>query len=133
MTEASLESRSKRRRHPASAPASRVRFAHPSERVFASLLDLYGIDWAYEPVEFPLQWSEAGEPSAGFRPDFWLPEFSVFVELTTAEQRLVTRKNAKVRRMRELYPEIDVQVVYQRDFLGLANRHHLDVPEVTAA
>ncbi len=133
MTRAPLISRAERRLHPSSTPASRERFAHPSERVFACLLDLYGIAWVYEPVEFPLRWSEEGEPSAGFRPDFWLPELSLFVELTTADQRLVTRKNAKVRRMRELYPEIDVQVVYQRDFLALAERHHIAVPEVNAA
>ena len=30
----------------------------------------------------------------------------MFIELTTADQRLVTRKNGKVRRMRELYPEV---------------------------
>jgi hypothetical protein len=132
MTSASLERRDERRRHPSSSPAARVQFAHPSERVLASLLDLYGIAWVYEPVEFPLRWSDQGEPSAGFRPDFWLPELGCFVELTTADQRLVTRKNAKVRRMRELYPEIDVQVLYQRDFQALAERHHLAVSEAVA-
>ena len=132
MSTAPLDSRLERRRHPSSTPASRERFAHPSERVFASLLDLYGIGWVYEPIEFPLRWSEEGDPSAGFRPDFWLPEQACFIELTTAEQRLVTRKNAKVRRMRELYPEIDVQVVYQRDYVALAERHRLSVSEVKA-
>ena len=133
MISAPLDSRLERRRHPSSTPASRESFAHPSERVFAALLDLYGIDWVYEPIEFPLRWSDAGAPSAGFRPDFWLPELGCFIELTTAEQRLVTRKNAKVRRMRELYPEIDVQVVYQRDYLALAERHRIPTTEVKAA
>ena len=63
----------------------------------------------------------------GFRPDFWLPDHRCFVELTTADQRLVTRKNAKVRRMRELYPEVELVVVYQRDFLALLARHGLDL------
>ena len=47
-----------------------------------------------------------GSPVSGFRPDFYLPGRGVFIELTTADQRLVTRKNRKVRRMRELYPEV---------------------------
>ena len=89
-----------RTRHPACAPAGNVRFAHPSERLFATLLDLSGEAWQYEPVEFPLEWDRHGSPVAGFRPDFYLPRLGVFIELTTADQRLVTRKNRKVRRMR---------------------------------
>jgi len=119
--------------HPAASPAAGVRFAHPSERLFASLLDVHGIRWCYEPVEFPLRWDGAGAPSSGFRPDFWLPELRCFVELTTADQRLVTRKNAKVRRLRQLYPEVDVVVVYQRDFYALLAHHGLDRSVIDAA
>jgi len=121
------------RSHPSIAPASAVRFAHPSERLFAALLDIHGITWEYEPVEFALRWDDGGSPNAGFRPDFWLPEHRCFVELTTADQRLVTRKNAKIRRMRELYPEIEVVVVYQRDFRQLLEHHGLDPAAVPAA
>ena len=112
-----------RTRHPACAPAAQVRFAHPSERLFAALLDLSGERWVYEPVEFPLEWDEHGSPISGFRPDFYLPRHGVFIELTTADQRLVTRKNRKVRRMRELYPEVPICVVYQRDFAALLESH----------
>lgn len=119
--------------HPAASPAGSVRFAHPSERLFASLLDIHGIRWCYEPVEFPLRWDGAGVPSSGFRPDFWLPDLRCFVELTTADQRLVTRKNAKVRRLRQLYPEIDVVVVYQRDFYALVDHHGLSRAGTDAA
>jgi hypoxanthine phosphoribosyltransferase len=110
-----------------------VRFAHPSERQFAALLDVYDIRWDYEPVEFALRWDERGSPNAGFRPDFWLPDLACFVELTTADQRLVTRKNAKVRRLRELYPEIEIVVVYQRDFLALLGHHGLVMTTAGAA
>ena len=103
-----------------------MRFAHPSERVFAALLDLYEERWEYEPVEFALRWDERGTPMSGFRPDFWLPERGLFIELTTADQRLVTRKNGKVRRMREIYPEVPIHVVYQRDFLALLAAHGLN-------
>jgi len=123
----------RRSHHPSGAPAGQVRFAHPSERLFAALLDLYEVRWEYEPVEFSLRWDAEGSPVAGFRPDFWLPEPGIFIELTTAEQRLVTRKNAKVRRLRELYPEVTVLVVYQRDFLALLEAHGLELTALSAA
>ncbi len=97
------------------------------------MLDLHGERWEYEPVEFPLKWDERGAPVAGFRPDFWLPDRGLFVELTTADQRLVTRKNGKVRRMRELYPEVEVLVVYQRDFIAMLESHGLEMPLSSAA
>ena len=122
-----------RARHPASAPAGQVRFAHPSERLFACLLDISAVRWEYEPVEFPLQWDAHGSPVSGFRPDFFLPDFGVFIELTTADQRLVTRKNRKLRLMRELYPEVPVSIVYQRDFADLMASHGLGDPASTAA
>lgn len=120
-------------RHPSAARAARVRFAHPSERLLAALMDLHDIRWEYEPVEFVLRWDHNGEPSGGFRPDFWLPELGCFVELTTADQRLVTRKNAKIRRTRELYPEVRLVVVYQRDFARLLDHHGLDPVAAGAA
>lgn len=97
------------------------------------MLDLANIRWEYEPVEFLLSWDEHGQVRSAFRPDFWLPEFGVFIELTTAEQRWVTRKNAKVRRLRELYPDVEVTVLYQRDFLDLVELHGLDEQSVPAA
>jgi hypothetical protein len=115
-----------RHRHPSGSRAALVRFAHPSERLFAALLDVHDVEWEYEPVEFALSWNAAGLPSAGFRPDFWLPELACFVELTTADQRLVTRKNAKIRRLRQLYPDVSLVVVYQRDFRDLLARNGLD-------
>lgn len=120
-------------RHPARAPAAGVRFAHPSERLFAALLDTHEVRWEYEPVEFALRWDARGNQRAGFRPDFWLPDHRCFVELTTADQRLVTRKNAKIRRMRELYPEVEVLVVYQRDFRALLDHHGIVRPPASAA
>jgi hypoxanthine phosphoribosyltransferase len=114
-------------------PAGQVRFAHPSERLFATLLDLSGERWQYEPVEFPLAWDSSGSPVSGFRPDFYLPRRGVFIELTTADQRLVTRKNAKIRRLRQLYPDVSLIVVYQRDFLALLARNGLDPHGVRAA
>ena len=122
-----------RRRHPSALRAGTIRFAHPSERMVAALLDLHGIPWVYEPTEFPLRWGPTGTVTQGFRPDFWLPTLETFIEITTADQRLVTRKNAKIRRVRALYPEISLSVLYQRYVHGLLARHGLDLGVSSAA
>jgi hypothetical protein len=122
-----------RRRHPSIEPAPQDLFAHPSERAFARLLNLYGFAWSYEPVEFPLEWNELGVPVKGFRPDFYLPERHLFIELTVLEQRLTTKKNQKVRRFRTLYPEVELLVVYQRDFVSLLEQHGLGTLDTFAA
>ncbi len=93
--------------------------------MFARLLSLYELDWVYEPVEFPLAWDRSGEVTRAFRPDFYVPSRRLFIELTVAEQRLVTRKNRKVREFRHLYPELAILVVYRRDFEKLMAEHHL--------
>jgi hypothetical protein len=106
------------------APASRkVLFAHDSEMHFAELLDFYGVRWEYEPVEFVLEWHPNGTPRIAFRPDFYLPDHGCFIELTTLSQKLVTRKNAKVRRLRELHPGIEVKLLYQRDYQALLAKY----------
>ena len=95
------------------------RFAHHSERNFAAVLDFYGIAWEYEPTEFALEWDDRGRAIQAFRPDFYLPVYDLYIELTTLNQRLVTKKNRKVRRLRELRPDITIKVLYQRDYLNL--------------
>ncbi len=107
------------------SPIDLTRFAHESERRFARVLDFYDVPWEYEPVEFSLRWDANGRTVAGFRPDFWLPEQRLFVEVTTLNQRLVTKKNRKVRRMGELYPEVRIKILYQRDTLALLAKYGL--------
>lgn len=102
-----------------------VRFAHESEQRLARILDFYGVDWEYEPVEFVLDWDVDQRPTSAFRPDFWLPRPGLFVEVTTLNQRLVTKKNRKVRRMAELYPDVRVTLLYQRDTLALLAKYGL--------
>ena len=103
----------------------RKSFAHPSEQIFANLLDFYRIAWEYEPRSFPIQWDREGKVSESFTPDFHLPEFELYVELTTMKQSLVTKKNRKVKLLRELYPHINIQVFYQKDFENLIFKYGL--------
>jgi hypothetical protein len=53
----------------------------------------------------------------------------VFIEITTMNQRLVTRKNRKVRRLRELYPDVTCKIFYQRDYLQLLVKYGLEEPD----
>ncbi|HEX8985693.1 MAG TPA: cytidylate kinase family protein [Bryobacteraceae bacterium] len=108
-----------------SARVPRKVFVHPSEQVFASLLDFYRVTWEYEPRCFPLQWDKDGRVTEAFTPDFYLPEFDLYVELTTMKQSLVTKKNRKVKRLRALHPEINIQVFYQKDFENLVFKYGL--------
>jgi hypothetical protein len=109
--------------------AATVRFAHNAERQFAALLDFYGVRWAYEPRTFVLERHPDGRPRCAFTPDFHLPDFDLFIELTTLRQELVTRKNAKVRQLRALHPEVRVKVLYRRDYLHLGARFGLEPPQ----
>jgi hypothetical protein len=95
------------------------RFAHASEAELARILDYYGVSWEYEPRTFPILWNLDGKVVESFSPDFYLPDLDLFVELTTLKQSLVRRKNRKLRRLRELYPDIRVKLFYGKDFRAL--------------
>ena len=97
-------------------------FAHPSEKEFAQILDFYGVKWVYEPRSFPLRW-EQDRMMEMLTPDFFLPDLELYVELTTMKQSLVTEKNRKIRRMRELYPEVNIKLLYRRDFHRLLAKY----------
>ena len=96
-----------------------TRFAHASEAELARILDYYGVSWEYEPRTFPIMWSLDGKVVESFSPDFYLPDLNIYVELTTLKQSLVRRKNRKLRRLRELYPDIRVKLFYGKDFRAL--------------
>ena len=100
-------------------------FGHPSEEVFANLLDFYRIAWDYEPRSFPLQWDKDGKVLEAFTPDFYLPEFDLYVELTTMKQAHVTKKNRKIRLLRAIYPHVNIQVFYQKDVQDLVIKYGL--------
>jgi hypothetical protein len=105
-----------------SAPAA---FVHPSEAELARVLDFYRMRWEYEPKAFPLSWDAAGHVTEAFRPDFYLPDLDLFLELTTLKQSLVRDKNRKIRKFRELYPEVRLKVFYGRDFRSLLQKYQL--------
>jgi len=109
-----------------------VRFAHNSERQFATLLDFYGVVWEYEPRTFTLAVDDDGLPTQAFTPDFYLPAYDLYIEITTLNQKLVTRKNRKARLLAEQYSGVTIRVLYQRDYLRLLVKHGLEPPSQLA-
>jgi hypothetical protein len=94
-------------------------FAHASEAELSRIFDFYEVRWEYEPHVFPLQWNLDGVVVESFTPDFFLPDLELYVELTTLRQPLVRKKNRKLRRLRELYPDVRIKLLYARDFRAL--------------
>jgi hypothetical protein len=98
---------------------TRPAFAHASEEELARILDYYQVRWEYEPRRFPILWNLDGKVIESFSPDFYLPDLDLFLELTTLKQSLVRRKNRKLRRLRELYPDVRIKLLYGKDFKAL--------------
>ena len=121
------ETVTKRRKltEPPKLPSSSLRpssFGHPSEEKFAKLLDFYRVEWLYEPRSFPLAWQD-NKVAEMFTPDFYLPELDLYIELTTLKQSLITEKNRKLRRLRGLYPEINIKLLNKSDYLRLLAKY----------
>ncbi|MBN2073089.1 MAG: hypothetical protein JW770_03985 [Actinobacteria bacterium] len=99
--------------------AENIIFAHESEKEFARILDFYRIKWEYEPRTFPLELDSEYRPVVSFTPDFYLPGLDLYIELTTLNQKLVTRKNRKIRQLKQLYPKINIKLFYKKDYNSL--------------
>ena len=91
------------------------------------MLDYYGVPWEYEPTTFVLERDPDGRVTSAFTPDFYLPEQDLYVEVTVMRQSLVTRKNRKLRKLRQRYPEVQAKLFYKRDIERLAQRYRLDL------
>jgi hypoxanthine phosphoribosyltransferase len=103
-----------------------VTFVHPSEEQFARILDFYQVLWEYEPRTFELRWDDEGNVIEAFTPDFYLPEQDLYIELTTMAQRLITKKHGKLRRLRKLYPNINIKLLNRSDFKQMMLKYGLD-------
>jgi hypoxanthine phosphoribosyltransferase len=101
-------------------------FAHDIEKEFARILDYYGIRWEYEPHSFTLSRDNEGNITNAFAPDFYLPDEDLYVELTTMRPKLITRKNRKIRLMKELYPEINIKLFKRQDMRDLMIEYGFD-------
>jgi hypothetical protein len=102
-------------------------FVNEAEVECARLLDFYGIAWEYEPRSFVLGTDEEGRVVEAFTPDFYLPEQDLYLEVTVMKQSLVTRKNRKIRKLREQFPDVKIKLFTRRDFERLAHKYGLNL------
>ena len=93
------------------------------------MLDFYGVPWVYEPESFPIEFDDDGEPVKFFTPDFFLPDDNMFIEITTMNQTLVTKKNKKLKRLKAIHPDVNCKLFYQRDYLNLVVKYGLEEPD----
>lgn len=109
-------------------PAAEIQkpFVNSAEAVFARILDYYGIRWEYEPRTFALAWDPDGRVCEAFTPDFYLPDQNLYIELTTLKPSLSTHKNRKIRRIRELYPQINIKLYKRRELHSLMVKFGLE-------
>lgn len=107
-------------------------FSHPVEVEFARILDFYGIPWDYEPRTFVLGRDAQGNITEAFAPDFFLPEQDLYVELTTMQAHQVRHKNRKLKRLRELYPEVNIKLFKRGDIRALLHRFGVDDADMMA-
>jgi hypothetical protein len=100
-------------------------FQNEAERECAKILDYYGVPWLYEPRTFALETDDEGRVLEAFAPDFYLPEQDLYLEITVMKQSLVTRKNRKLRKLKERYPDVNIKLFYKRDIERLGQRYGL--------
>ncbi len=101
-------------------------FVHPVEAEFARILDFYGIPWQYEPRTFVLRRDKEGNVTEAFAPDFYLPDQDLYVELTTMQPNQIRHKNRKLRRLAELYPDVNIKLFKRGDIRNLLIKYGLD-------
>ena len=101
------------------------RFVNEAELEYAKILDYYGVPWMYEPHTFVLERDADGKVVEAFTPDFYLPDQDLYLEVTVMKQSLVTRKNRKVRKLKERYPDVNIKLFYKRDIERLGQRYGL--------
>lgn len=119
--------------NPKYQPGEPLPFSHPAEEAFARVLDFYQMEWEYEPMTFPLQWDRDGRVLLAFSPDFYLVDEDLYVELTTMQQRLVTKKNRKLKLLHELYPDVKCRLIYRKDVENMAVKFGLFEDDVAPA
>lgn len=103
-----------------------MKFAHHSEKLFSEHLDLFNIHWLYEPTSFPLKWG-SGSIKMMFTPDFYLPELNIYIEITTMNQKLITKKQKKVKLCKKLYPQFNFKLINEKEFITILEQNRISL------
>ena len=94
-----------------------------AEEFFAALLQYYGLEFEYEPKTFVFERHSDGLPASAFTPDFYVPAWDTYVEITVQNGEFMWRKNRKVRKMKEYFPHVNVELLRKTDMIALALDH----------
>jgi hypothetical protein len=100
----------------ASAPP---RLATPTEDVVAAVLDRMRISWSYEPTRFVISYNADGTEHEACAPDFFLPAYGLFLEISDGSPRRLNRKRAKLKRLLEAHPDVRVELLGPRELAAL--------------
>lgn len=76
---------------------------HKREKLYADMLDKNGIKWLYSPKKFDL-------PGCYYRPDFYLPDEDLYVEIAGTRQAYNINKN-KYKIFQSIYPKLNFVVL----------------------
>ena len=74
-------------------------------------------------MSFPLKWGSDGSIKMMFTPDFYLPDHNLFLEITTMNQKLVTKKNKKIKLTQKLYSNLRFKIIYEFQYIELLNKY----------
>lgn len=98
------------------------KFAHEAEEQFATILNFYQLDWQYEPETFVLRTDESGVIKKAFTPDFYIPLYDIYVEVTVMVKP--QKKKKKINECLELYPHLNIILMNRADINDLLKKHH---------
>jgi len=94
-----------------SSVTTHIEFLHASETEFARMLDARDITWRYKPRTFAVEWDEEGNFIDCFTPDFFLPDYEMYVVLIAPYRSVPDGKTKRVKLLRRQHPEIRIEVL----------------------
>jgi hypothetical protein len=95
------------------------KLATPTEDQVAAVLDRARIVWRYEPTRFVIDRDVRGFEREACAPDFYLPQFDLYLEVSAGSPRRLNRKRAKLRRLAQGHPAIRVELLGPREIAEL--------------
>jgi bifunctional protein TilS/HprT len=107
-------------------------FVHPVGAEFARLLGFNHIAWECEPRTFPLATDEDRSVLEAITSDFYLPGHDLSIELTTLRHALARLKHRKIRRMRQLSPDVSIKLIDRKQMIVLQVKYgtEADLPNL---
>jgi len=94
-------------------------FATESEEQFSKILDYHDLEWEYESKTFPITYDDNGNINKAFTPDFYVPKWDTYIEITMMASVSCTRKNRKIRETKEKFPDTNIVLLNKHSMTEL--------------